>query len=679
MDTTLDGSLHTIADREIALRCNAGSTTVASMIDRHTVISFDVFDTLLARRVAEPTDVFRLVEARRGFDDFVAARIKAEQLARRRFGSRTSPEVTLDEIYTVLTDLRPDLTLSAQDELDAEAELLFADPTVAQIIAMARERGKRVIAVSDMYLSGAQIGALIEGAGAYVDRVYSSADHRDAGLGKFNTRMYGFVADEERVLPGEILHFGDNEVADFQNALEAGVSAIHIRSRRDCLAGSGAPFVPPVMADNSLTSALVRGQLLARLPQFQHGASSLYAYGYAVAGPLVLGFCRFLAARAAEDGVERLVLVARDGYIIEKALDILKLDLPDYGVMPFSRRMAILPTLTKDAPFVEKVLFSELTGPATPRNYWAQLHLDTAELGDAAQIESQIDQKEFIHTYYAQLKQAAEAERVRLLRHLEAWMGTRGALVDVGWGLSSVRALDKICEPDFRGYFVGIQTQAYRRPGMHGYLFEYGQPAEVDFSVKHALENIELIFSDPRPSFSTLREVSGGIEALQLELSASEVARAPAIREVQAGVLDFISDIKDIQNILKDSDLREFNRQAFMHLSTNPTAQEYEILASIPHSRGAGHAKWSRIGDFWNVESLVPHGGDNATSFREDTGLLQRFDLVAPRSIKKLARAGNLEDRNLRREFLRNPLNVSHWMALLRYRYRVRRRTRRGG
>jgi predicted HAD superfamily hydrolase len=670
----------TLADREIALRCNAGVATIATLIDHYKVISFDVFDTLLTRRVAEPVDVFRLVEAHRGFDDFVAARIKAEHLARRRFGSGKSPEVTLDEIYTVLADLRPDLTLSAQDELDAEAEMLFADSTVAQIVAMARERGKRVIAVSDMYLNGAQIAALLEGAGVSVDRVYSSADHRDAGLGKFNTRMYGFVAGEEGVAPSEILHFGDNGVADFLNALEAGVPAIHMRSRRDCLAKSGALFAPPAMADGTLTSALVRGQVLARLPQFQHGASNIYAYGYAVAGPLILGFCRFLAARAAEDGIERLVLAARDGYIIQKALDILKLDLPNYSVMPLSRRMAIFPTLTKDAPFVEKVIFSELRGPATPRDYWTQLHLDVADLGDAVQIESPIGEKEFVRTYYAQLEQAAEAERARLVRHLEAWMGTRSALVDVGWGLSSVRAIDKIRESDFPGYFVGIHGQAYRRPGMHGYLFEYGQSPEVELPLMRVAEIIELVFSDQRPSVSVLQEVSGEIEPVQTELPASEVARASAIYEVQAGVLCFLRDIKDIHHLMEDRDLREFNRQAFVRLATEPTIEEYETLASIPHSRGVGHTKWNRISDFWHVPKPVQREeGGNAARFSEAERLLQRFNLIAPHSVKKLVGLRDLEKHNLWQEFLRNPLNVSHWMALLRYRYRMRRRARQRG
>ena len=35
---------------------------LAKLIDQYEVISFDIFDTLLMRRVLEPQDVFRLVE-----------------------------------------------------------------------------------------------------------------------------------------------------------------------------------------------------------------------------------------------------------------------------------------------------------------------------------------------------------------------------------------------------------------------------------------------------------------------------------------------------------------------------------------------------------------------------------------------------------------------------------------
>ena len=66
-------------------------------IDKHAVISFDVFDTLLIRKVAEPHDVFRLVEQNLNQVGFARERIEAEELARKLAQGR---EVTFEEIYS---------------------------------------------------------------------------------------------------------------------------------------------------------------------------------------------------------------------------------------------------------------------------------------------------------------------------------------------------------------------------------------------------------------------------------------------------------------------------------------------------------------------------------------------------------------------------------------------------
>ena len=65
-------------------------------IDKHAVISFDGFDTLLIRKVAEPHDVFRLVEQNLNQVGFARERIEAEELARKLAQGR---EVTFGKLF----------------------------------------------------------------------------------------------------------------------------------------------------------------------------------------------------------------------------------------------------------------------------------------------------------------------------------------------------------------------------------------------------------------------------------------------------------------------------------------------------------------------------------------------------------------------------------------------------
>ncbi|HSS95706.1 MAG TPA: hypothetical protein VLK33_01680, partial [Terriglobales bacterium] len=79
------------------------------------IASFDVFDTVLLRRVAVPSDVFRMMGARisreihspiqyRFVEDFLSARLHAEKLALRH-----TEECTLEQIWGHLHELLPDL------------------------------------------------------------------------------------------------------------------------------------------------------------------------------------------------------------------------------------------------------------------------------------------------------------------------------------------------------------------------------------------------------------------------------------------------------------------------------------------------------------------------------------------------------------------------------------------
>ena len=61
-----------------------------------TLRSFDIFDTIVARRCVHPHNIFRAVEARAGQPGFAEARVQAEATLYR------AGEYTLDDIYGLL-------------------------------------------------------------------------------------------------------------------------------------------------------------------------------------------------------------------------------------------------------------------------------------------------------------------------------------------------------------------------------------------------------------------------------------------------------------------------------------------------------------------------------------------------------------------------------------------------
>ena len=86
--------------------------TLHSLYAQYKIVTFDIFDTLVHRKVRAPVDVFEMVRLKAfeiedswkhhdTFDRFPDDRILAENLARekRRADSLSEGEVTFDEIY----------------------------------------------------------------------------------------------------------------------------------------------------------------------------------------------------------------------------------------------------------------------------------------------------------------------------------------------------------------------------------------------------------------------------------------------------------------------------------------------------------------------------------------------------------------------------------------------------
>src|SRR4051794_10048155 len=136
--------------------------------DEIAVLSLDVFDTVLWRKVAEPREAFDLIAARLrargalapGIDDAEWATLRREAEKRARAEKRDRGEgleVTLDEIHAAMPTslLQGSVTREQLCEVECEVErdLLVPDLDILELIRGAHDSGKQVIAVSDTYFS----------------------------------------------------------------------------------------------------------------------------------------------------------------------------------------------------------------------------------------------------------------------------------------------------------------------------------------------------------------------------------------------------------------------------------------------------------------------------------------------------------------------------------------------
>lgn len=147
-------------------------------------------------------------------------------------------EATLDEIYNVMfCCISADLGFLPEDasallrqfhdiELAFEKDDLRVNHQLKKILANASTNGKKVVAISDMYLSHEDIQELLvaKGVGDIFDDVYVSSEF---GFGKASGCLFLEVLSRHDLLPCQVAHIGDNWFSDYQVPKEKGIFACH--------------------------------------------------------------------------------------------------------------------------------------------------------------------------------------------------------------------------------------------------------------------------------------------------------------------------------------------------------------------------------------------------------------------------------------------------------------------
>ncbi|MCV3211653.1 hypothetical protein OHD62_34445 [Mesorhizobium sp. YC-39] len=197
------------------------------------VLSLDCFDTLLWRKTATPRDVFAVLA-----DNPVARRLGITPHQRISAAARAyrakplengSGEVDLGDIYRLFTSLSgEERELLREAEIRTEMNVCFAFSPYVDLIRLAHARGIEIIVVSDTYLREDELRRLLArhlpaDVMQAISKIYCSVDY---GTSKSHA-LFEIVIKECGVPASQILHIGDNDVADAQTPQKFGVHALH--------------------------------------------------------------------------------------------------------------------------------------------------------------------------------------------------------------------------------------------------------------------------------------------------------------------------------------------------------------------------------------------------------------------------------------------------------------------
>ena len=284
-----------------------------------TVISFDVFDTLLVRSYLRPTDVFDRIEAESGAAGFSAARQKADHESV-KLAQEAGRDANIDDAYALM----PEAFRGLKDrELELEREGLSANAEMVEMWRQAEELGKRRVIASDMYLPRPFLESVLRENGIDGwDGFYLSCD---CGVRKSSGKMYELILREQGVAPSRLLHVGDNAESDVSIPSRMGIHAFKVEKVVDRVMREN-PFLARFLeTDGSLESRrLVASVCVAwhayavRHPGFPYWAR----IGGLVGGVFGAAYVSFLVEKARTRKIDRVLFVARDGYVLERLFNL---------------------------------------------------------------------------------------------------------------------------------------------------------------------------------------------------------------------------------------------------------------------------------------------------------------------------------------------------------------------
>lgn len=337
-------------------------------LSEYDVVSFDVFDTLILRKVEKPTDVFLYMEIKYKVPRFANQRVQAEREA--RYQSHMG-EIELCEIYEILSKwIGIDANIWMQRELEAEKELCYANPYMHAVVKQLLTKKVRIIAVSDMYLKKQEIEQLLSNSG-YADifeDIYVSSEYK---MSKGNGKLFDIV--KHNYDKNMIIHIGDNIVSDYINARKHGISSWYYQNVN---IREGEPCLPYGMSE--LVGAFCKGLINGYLNNGTNQSTPYFKYGMINGGLLTCGYCQYLNKVVKEQEVDKILFVARDGYIIKKVYDKYYHECESEYLL-FSRFCS------------EQILFEKYTEDYIRHNFYYRLNLERKS--SLQQILCEIDLK----------------------------------------------------------------------------------------------------------------------------------------------------------------------------------------------------------------------------------------------------------------------------------------------
>lgn len=307
-----------------------------SFIEEYDTVSFDLFDTILIRRINNPDMVkpavsrFIASKARAcgsqwSWEEVQQLRDKVENAQRARTGKRFDdhearyPDFMSEVLSRIFKEKMTDDLLGRVTDYELAIENAMIVPRADMVVWIKKiyEQGKKILIASDIYLPSDHLKRLIEHAGfiEYVTDVVSSAD---TFLAKASGKAFPMLEEKHSIDPQRWMHIGDNPISDGLRPSEFGIRALVLKDVSEIRRKTIARMYTVFSNRRIYWKGRLLQQLMLPLEDENLPRSLLYVEGYNFLAPLVGTFVQRIVEKTQRLGVERIYFMSREGWTFKK-------------------------------------------------------------------------------------------------------------------------------------------------------------------------------------------------------------------------------------------------------------------------------------------------------------------------------------------------------------------------
>lgn len=599
-----------------------------NLIDKHSVISFDMFDTLINRDVVKPEDVFDIVECKyndisfKCISGFRKLRLSAYETAY----SKLKACCSINDIYheLELSELVKDRLL--QLELETEKEVCVLNFEMKDIYDYAISSGKKVIITTDMYLPINVISEILSKSGINnYDGLFLSCEY---GKSKTDGGLYDIVCKELSVSPNEVLHIGDGWKNDIVRATFKAIKTYHFSTRIR-------PSYHNSKGFSSVQKALYERQQKIISNHLIDCEDEAERVGFEVFGPLLYGFTQWLHESFHKAGIEKVYFLAREGLLFKNLFEFFY---PDEKIeihyLYVSRKSLVSPTYWIDSEYdsvMNSIAKSKQVSIESQVKRWGldcKEFLDEIEsvgftpdtIIDGRLWKSNDKLKALFDLLKADIIQQSRDSYSILEKYLvQENFGGKCAIVDIGWNGGMQNAFQKIAKvwknkTEIYGYYMGINSKNLGADleNAYGFLYDKNHGEENRYYIYSFAGPFELTMTAPHDTTVGYTEENGRVIPVfgtdeYIKPDGSFTAELEYTTQAQMGIEKYVRIAKRL-SLMTDSEVafrncREFGLmpqskhiELYRDFGANDLGEEQHFVSTKYHGIKGQH---SIIQGFW--------------------------------------------------------------------------------